>query len=157
MGGRAERRAALQEGIARFIAIVEGLPGERFLHEVAGRTPRDIVAHLIGWNYYAIEASESIRRGEVPPSLVDPGPNFSRVNGISMARFASRERAALLGQLRESAVAYDAMLAALPEAEWEDNHGVVLGNWAVTNDSFVGVMLHEFETHGAEIAAWPAP
>lgn len=152
-----ERRSELQAGIERFIGIVEGLPLERFLHAVDGRTPRDIVAHLIGWNYHAIEASDSIRRGAVPPSLVDPGPNFSRVNGISMARFATRDRAALLGQLRESAAAYDAMLAALPAAEWDDNHGVVLGDWAVTNDSFVGVMLHEFAHHGEEIAAWPAP
>ena len=157
MDAHNERRAALRLAIERFAAKVEALPAERFLHEVAGRTPRDIVAHLIGWNSYAVEASDFIRRGQVPPSLVDPGPNFSRVNGISMARFASRDLAELVGQLRESAVAYDAMLAALPDAEWADNHGVALGTWAVTNDSFVGVMIHEFEHHGLEIDAWPAP
>jgi len=44
----------------------------------AGAAPRDIVAHLIGWNYHAIEASEFIRRGALPPSVWP-----SRVAGTS--------------------------------------------------------------------------
>jgi hypothetical protein len=130
---------------------------EQFLHTVGDRTPRDIVAHLIGWNYHAIEASDFVRRGEMPPSLIDPGPDFSRVNGESIARFASQDKGALLGQLRESGVAYDAMLRDLPAAEWEDNHGVVLGKWAVTNDAFVEIMIGEFDHHRQEIETWPAP
>jgi hypothetical protein len=133
------------------------MSAEQFLHAVDGRTPRDIVAHLIGWNYHAIEASQYIRRGEMPPSLVDPGPDFSTVNGASMARFASRDRTELLGQLRESADAYDAMLRALPEAEWDDHHGVQRGTWRVTNGSFAEVMIGEFDHHRAEIAGWPTP
>jgi len=152
-----EQRANLQDRIARFAATVEGLPDGQFLHEVGGRTPRDIVAHLIGWNYHAIEASDFIRRGELPPSLLDTGPDFSAVNGVSMARFASRDKAELLGQLRASAVAHDAMIAALPEAEWGDNHGVALGDWAVTSGSFVGIMIGEYEHHQQEIADWPVP
>lgn len=152
-----ERRAALRESLDRFVGVVEGLPDERFLHVDGGRTPRDITAHLIGWNYYAIEASEFIGRGEVPPSLVDPGPDFSRVNGESMARFPSRDKGELLGQLRESGVAYDAMLRDLPAAEWGDNHGVVRGKWQVTNDSFVEIMIGEFDHHRQEIESWPAP
>ena len=152
-----EQRASLQDQIASFAATVEALPGEGFLLAVGGRTPRDIVAHLIGWNYHAIEASDFIRRGEVPPSLIDTGEDFSAVNGASMARFASRDRAELLGQLRTSAEAYDAMLAALPEAEWGDNHGVTLGDWVVTNGSFVRIMIHEFAHHRQEVADWPTP
>ncbi len=150
-----EQRANLQTEIASFVATVEALPEEHYLREVGGRTPRDIVAHLIGWNYHAIDASASIRRGELPPSLIDTGEDFSAVNGASMARFASRDRAELLGQLRASAEAYDALLAELPEAEWGDNHGVMLGDWAVTSGSFVRIMIHEFAHHREEIANWP--
>ena len=157
MATPAERRAALQTSIEQFVAGVEALPEEQFLQEAGGRTPRDIVAHLIGWNYYAIEASEPIGRGEVPPSLIDPGPDFSRVNGESMVRYAARDRGELLGQLRESAAAYDAMLRGLPDAEWDDNHGVVRGDWSVTNGSFVEIMIGEFDHHRQEVASWPAP
>ena len=157
MASPEERRAALRESLDRFVRAVEWVSEEQFLHVVDGRTPRDIVAHLIGWNNHAIEASEYIGRGEMPPSLVDPGPDFSRVNGESMARFPSREKGTLLGQLRESGVAYDAMLRALPAVEWGDNHGVVRGKWEVTNDSFVGIMIEEFDHHRQEIESWPAP
>lgn len=157
MASPEERRAGLLASIDQFVTAVEALPEGQFLHEVDGRTPRDIVAHLIGWNYHAIEASRFIARGEMPPSLVEPGPDFSRVNGESMVRYAARDRAELLGQLRESAAAYDAMLRGLPEAEWDDNHGVTRGDWAVTNGSFVGIMIGEFDHHRQEIATWPAP
>jgi hypothetical protein len=157
MASAEERRAALRESIERFVKVVEGLPEERFLHVVDGRTPRDIAAHLIGWNYLAAEASGFLRRGELPPSLVEPGPDFSRVNGESMARFASRDKGTLLGQLRESGIAYDRMLRDLPAAEWDANRGVMFGNWAVTNGDFVGVMLGEFEHHRREIESWPMP
>lgn len=152
-----ERRAALQASIEQFVVSVEALPEGLFLQAVGGRTPRDIVAHLIGWNYHAIEASGFILRGEMPPSLIDPGPDFSRVNGESMVRYAARDRAELLRQLRDSAAAYDAMLRGLPDAEWDDNHGVARGDWAVTNGSFVAIMIEEFEHHRREIASWPAP
>jgi hypothetical protein len=150
-----ERRAALQASLDRFTRVVEGLPDEQFLSVAADRTPRDIVAHLIGWNYHAIDASDFIRRGEMPPSLIDPGPDFSRVNGESIARFPSEDKGTLLGQLRESAVVYDAMLRDLPAAEWGDNHGVVRGNWSVTNDSFVEIMIGEFDHHRQELESWP--
>ena len=152
-----EQRASLQANIARFAATVEALPDERYLHMVGGRTPRDIVAHLIGWNHHAIEASAFIQCGEMPPSLIDPGPDFSAVNAASMARFASRDKGELLGQLRASTVAYGALLENLPEEEWGDNHGVTLGDWAVTIGSFLGIMIGEFEHHRQEIASWPSP
>jgi hypothetical protein len=155
MADRDAQQAAWRASVERFVAAVERLPEGAFLHESGGRTPRDIVAHLIGWHYYAIEASEFIRRGELPPSLVDPGPDWCNVNAASMARFDSRDRAGLLGQLRASAEEYGAMLRTLPDAEWDENHGVQRGNWAVTNGSFVGIMTGEFDTHRQEIETWP--
>lgn len=156
MTSPSERRTALQESLDRFVRAVEGLSEEQFLHRAVDRTPRDIVAHLIGWNYHAIDASDYIRRGEMPPSLIDPGPDFSRVNGESIARFPSEDKGTLLGQLRESAIVYDTMLRDLPAAEWTDNHGVVRGNWSVTNDSFVEIMIGEFDHHRQEVEGWPS-
>lgn len=156
MATREDQRAGLQRSIEEFAATVRALDDGQFLRESGGRTPRDIVAHLIGWNYHAIDAKDCIERGELPPSLIDPGSDFSRVNGESMVRFDARDRDTLLAQLRDSATAYDAMLATLPEAEWDDNHGLKLGEWAVTNGSFVAIMVGEFAHHGRELADWPA-
>lgn len=150
-----ERRAALAASIARFVEAVEEQPDRLFLQAVDGRTPRDIVAHLIGWNRNAIEVDAALRRGELHPSLGDPGPNFSKTNALSMARYDSRDKGQLLGQLRDSAADYDAMLRALPEVEWDDNHGVFAGRWAVTNGSLAGALVRDFDEHREEIEHWP--
>lgn len=112
-----ERVAALRTSVERFADVVAGLPEPLFLRDVGGRTPRDIVAHLIGWNWNTIEGDEQHRRGEVPAYLVDPGEDFSTVNAAAMRRYASRDRDELLGQLRDSLAALEAYLGALPPAD----------------------------------------
>ena len=112
-----EQRAALARAIAQFTEAVERQSEGVFLQAVDGRAPRDIVAHLIGWNRGAVAASAELRRGELPACLTDPGPNFNRINALSMAEYDSRDKAELLDQLRASAADYDAMLRDLPAAE----------------------------------------
>jgi hypothetical protein len=152
-----ERRQELAASIARFAEAVEQQPDELFLHPVDGRTPRDIVAHLIGWNRNAVAASADIRRGQLPACLADPGPDFSKTNADSMTRYNGRDKGELLAELRASAAEYDAMLRALPEEEWDDNHGVVRGRWPVSNGNLVAALVHDFDTHREEIVSWPNP
>ena len=57
-----EQRAALAKAIATFAEAVERQLDELFFQAVDGRTPRDIVAHLIGWNCAAVTASGELRR-----------------------------------------------------------------------------------------------
>jgi hypothetical protein len=149
-------RAELAAAIARFIEAVERQPDAAFLQARDGRTPRDIVAHLIGWNWGAVAMRDELRRGESPACLTDPGPNFSRVNGLSMAKYPSRNKAELLGQLRESAAAYDAMLGELPDAEWHAERGFALGDWPITNANLAAALVHDFSEHRAEIEGWTA-
>ncbi|HEY8599321.1 MAG TPA: maleylpyruvate isomerase N-terminal domain-containing protein [Thermomicrobiales bacterium] len=154
---REAQRTALATAIARFAEAVERQPDELFLLSVADRTPRDIVAHLIGWNRAAVVASGELRHGQLPACLTDPGPNFSRINALAMAQYASRDKGALLDQLRASAADYDAMLRDLPEAEWDEHHGIVLGDWPVSNGNLVAALIHDFTHHRGEIECWPAP
>lgn len=86
-----EQRAALAASIADFIAAVEQQPNELFLRAVEGRTPRDIVAHLIDRDRGAVATSAELRRGELPACLTDPGPNFGRI-ARSAARFRRQLR-----------------------------------------------------------------
>jgi len=152
---RETRRAALATAIARFVATLEAQPDALFLHEREGRTPRDIVAHLIGWNHSAVAVRAAIARGELPACMVEPGPDFSNTNARAMAIYDSRDKAVLLAQLRDSAAAWDAMLRELPEAEWDETNGVRLGQWPVSNGTFVEAMTEDYEHHREEISQWP--
>ncbi len=149
-----ERRAALATAIAQFSAAVEAQPDVLFLHAHAGRTPRDIVAHLIGWNYAAVAARTAIGRGELPASLVAPGPDFSATNARAMATYASRDKATLLAQLRDSAAAWDAMLRELPAAAWDETNGLQLGTWSVSNGNLVAALTEDYEHHREELRQW---
>jgi len=149
------RRAALATAIARFIAVLEAQPTALFLHEQGGRTPRDIVAHLIGWNRSAVAARASIARGELPESIVEPGPDFSTTTARAMAAYDSPDKAVLLAQLRDSAAAWDTMLRALPEAEWDETNGVRLGEWPVSNGALVEALTEDYEHHREELGQWP--
>ncbi len=95
-----EQRAALAKAIATFAEAVERQLDELFFQAVDGRTPRG-----------------ELRRGQLPACLTDPGPNFSLINALALAEYASRDKAELLHQLRGSASDYDAMLRDLPAAE----------------------------------------
>lgn len=91
------RRAELAAAIGLFVEVVGRQLDELFLRVIDGRTPRDIVAHLIGWNWGAVAASEELRRGVSPACLTNPGPNFSRVNALSMATYPLGDKAELFG------------------------------------------------------------
>jgi len=149
------RRAALATAVARFIAVVEAQPDALFLHEWAGRTPRDIVAPLIGWNHNAVAMRAARARGELPACLVEPGPDFSNTNARAMATYASCDKAILLVQLRDSAAAWDAMLRELPEAEWDETNGVRSGSWSVSNGAMAEALTEDYEHHRKAISQWP--
>ncbi len=154
--GAGERRARLREAVGRFVESVEGLPEEAFLREVAGRSPRDIVAHLIGWNRYTVEAHDELRRGELPACLTDTGEDFSKVNARSMQRYASRDRRELLAELRASAEELDRLLASLPPEEHDDNHGVTWRGRPVTVGWLTDAVRYDFDEHRQEIENWDA-
>ena len=149
-----ERRARLREAVARFAESVERLPEEAFLREVDGRSPRDIVAHLIGWNRYTVDARDELRRGELPACLADTGEDFAKVNARSMERYASHDRGELLGELRASAGELDRLLASLPPEELDDNHGVTWRGRPVTVAWLASAVRRDFDEHRREIEKW---
>ena len=67
-GAVAARLNALQEAFARFRDCVAALPGERFLERMNGWSPRDVTAHLIGWNRYTVEGCRETRQARALPA-----------------------------------------------------------------------------------------
>ncbi len=151
----AERRRKLREAFEGFVGSVEALPEGSFLRVVDGRSPRDVVAHLIGWNSAAVAGYEQQRRGETPSYLVDPGPDWSHFNAESLRRYPSRDRAELLAELRRSFAEYDAFLRALPPAEWDASHGATFRDRPVTPRRLAGGLTHDYTEHREELEHWP--
>ena len=72
----------LDRSVKAFSQCVASLDEQRFLQKLNGWTPRDIVAHLVGWNRYVVKGGRQILRGELPFYDIDPGDNYSKVNAV---------------------------------------------------------------------------
>ena len=72
----------LERGVEAVARSVSALHEPLLLADLGRWSPRDVVAHLIGWNRYVIEGSRQILQGERPFYDLDPGEDYSKVNAV---------------------------------------------------------------------------
>src|SRR5512139_3063072 len=60
-----------------FVTLVRSLTPAQFLNPIGGWSPRDIVAHLVGWNRNIRAGCQQILQGSAPSYHFD-GPNDYR-------------------------------------------------------------------------------
>ncbi len=92
----------LQRAFETFTACVAVLSAPLFLRPCTPWAPRDVAAHLIGWNYYTRTGCEQIRQGTLPFYFADAGEDFRHVNANSVQTYASPEKRALIEALTAS-------------------------------------------------------
>ena len=119
-----EQIDGLEHCVEAFAASVAGLDERLFHSNVNGWTPRDIVAHLIGWNRHIVRGAKQILCGELPFYDVDPGPDYSKVNAALVRQYGDTDRSVLLERLAESAGELMAFLRAIDPEEWDRDFGV---------------------------------
>lgn len=108
-----------------FVRLVEVLSQEEFLTSLGDWTPRDIVAHLVGWNRNVLVGCQQIQSGLQPFYHLD-GPNDYRIlNAEIVARFNSTDRPALLRELSKGRDLLVSYLEGVDEHEWNKDFGVV--------------------------------
>jgi hypothetical protein len=115
---------SLRRAYQDFAELILSLPEELFLSPLNGWAPRDVVAHLIGWNTFMIEASSSILAGESPSYYADAPNDYSNINASFTSKFSSRSKQELLAELKSSLEGLEAYVLALPAGELVADHGV---------------------------------
>lgn len=133
---------------------IVALSEKSFLMKLNGWSPRDILAHLIGWNRYVIEGSKQIQRGELPFYDIDPGENYSKVNAALVRQYGSTDRQSLLEQLRTAASELKEYLAALEPANWARDFGVRHDGSRVTIIDTVDELIEDYDHHRKQIEDW---
>jgi hypothetical protein len=145
----------LDTRIQVFVRCIDSLPEALFLKKMDKHwAPRDVVAHLIGWNRYTIEGCPQMRRGETPFYFIDPGDDFSKVNAVSVRKYHSRRRQKLVNELEASAQELRHFLLSLDPAEWEADHGVRWRGGRVTIRNTVDVLIRDYVLHRQQIEEW---
>jgi hypothetical protein len=145
----------LRESADAFKNCVIALPDEVFLRNVAEWSPRDVLAHLIGWNDYTLIGCQQIRNGEAPFYLSDELNDFSTVNAASVQKYSSQGKQLLLGELERSLQALLGFLQALDPADWERDHGAHddQGRPEIIR-AHVEALIADYVGHRREIERW---
>jgi hypothetical protein len=132
-------------------ASVVALDRESFLAKFNGWSPRDILAHLIGWNRHVIEGSKQIQRGELPFYDIDPGEDYSKVNASLVHHYSSTDRQLLLQELHASARDLKEFLASLDAEVWASDFGVRHGESKVTIRDTIDELIEDYDHHRRQI------
>jgi Uncharacterized conserved protein len=147
----------LQDAYQGFVAIILSLTDDQFLCPLAKDewAPRDVVAHLVGWNDLMIEASRSIVAGNSPAYYADSPNDYCNINAGFTSKYSSRSRQELLADLRTSLARFEACVLALPQVDLTAHHGVrhYSGDPA-TVTRIISSLAGDYRTHTAQIREW---
>ena len=138
-----------------FSTLIDSLTNEQFLAPMNGWAPRDVVAHLIGWNSLMIAASLSLLAGN-PPSYYDDAPNdYSNINASFTAKHSSQSKQELLAELQSSLEKLVKFIDSLPNEELTANHGVMhrSGDPATIAET-IDSLADDYQDHARQIEEW---
>lgn len=135
-----------------FVSVVNSLTPEAFLHSLGDWTPRDVVAHLIGWNYNIRQGCQQIRTGAAPFYHGDALNDYRTLNAEFIARFDSTDRAVLLRELEKGRAELTSFLNTIAESDWDRDFGArhYRGGPATIARS-VASLTQEYLDHAREI------
>ena len=143
-----------QRNLHAYARTIRTLSPEQFLSKMDGWSPRDMTAHLIGWNRAYVRSTDALRRGELPEVLIDPGEDFSKVNAGFVAEYDSTDAQHLLRELELSFQELARHYYTLDPADWTTDFGVRFGSNLITIDKWIGFLIEDYDNHRRQIEAW---
>lgn len=151
---KATRLEQHDRAYAEFVRLVRSMTPEQLLRRGTGWAPRDVVAHLIGWNRNIRVGCDEIRAGRTPFYHSDAPNDYRNFNAEFMAKYNSTDREALLRELAEASAALLEYFVGTSELDWSRDFGPQhYRGGAATIDRCAESITREYEEHGKEIAA----
>ena len=118
--------ADLEAAYDAFVNTARDLSPEAFLASLGDWTPRDILAHFIGWNRITLVGCRELQEGKQPFYFYDGTNDYRKVNAGFFSQYTSKDREVLL---REMATSMDMLVSYLEAvAEQIDHVCQVAGN-----------------------------
>ena len=159
----AGRAVSVSDQVARLHRAADALAGclqaldpELYLLKLNGWSPRDILAHLVGWNRATIQGSEELRRGEVPFFDVDSGEDYSTINAGFVARYSATDLGELRQELQASVAELSAYLEGLDPHDWSRTWGVRHDDELLTIGGTIDELIEDYDNHIQQIDRWVA-
>jgi hypothetical protein len=146
---------AVKDACQKFAELILSLSDEQFLSSMDGWTPRDVIAHLIGWNSLMIDSSLSILAGKKPSFYEDAGNDYSNINAGFTKKISSNLKQELLAQLKSSTENLEAFIFSLPDEALTADHGVVhYSGVPATVGKIIHSLAGDYQYHTSQIMEW---
>ncbi len=155
-GTRVEQLSDLEVAYQAFANTIQGLSRETLLRSLGDWTPRDIVAHFIGWNRITLVGCAELRERVEPFYFYDGTNDYRVVNAGFFRRYPSRDPRELLAEMAATMQALVSYLTIVPDAEWDADTGIVhYRSGPATPARCVDSLIRDYRKHRDEILAVP--
>jgi hypothetical protein len=145
----------LNQNFQSFTKVIDALSDEQFLTVMDGWSPRDVVAHLIGWNGLMIDSALEILAGN-PPSYYQDAPNdYSNINAEFMNKYSSRSKREMLADLQSTMKKLESFIESLSAGEFTASHGVTHHSGGPASVArIVSSLAGDYEYHIRQVEGW---
>ena len=151
---RKEQLADLELAYAEFMQTAKGLSPEDLMRPLGDWTPRDILAHFVGWNRITLVGCAELCEGVEPFYFHDGTNDYRKVNAPFFSRYNSSDLNILLTQVKETMDALMSYLRTVNENEWELDTGIVhYRGGPATVARCVDSLIRDYRKHREEILA----
>jgi hypothetical protein len=151
-GSRSEQLEGLDIAYKEFVQTMSTLSSENFTKSIGDWTPRDILAHFIGWNRITLVGCAELCEGVEPFYFYDGTNDYRKVNAPFFERFNSTDRETLLGQMSSTKDALVSYLKTIEENEWDADTGIIhYRGGPATAARCVDSLIRDYRKHREEI------
>ena len=117
---------------------------------------KDLLAHLIGWDYANLEATKSILQGELPKFYSHRDRDWETYNALLVERHMEEDFTELIYSLETSQRALMGFLATAPASEFDKDRGLRYKRYKVTIARLLEAEAKDEEEHARQIKAFAA-
>jgi hypothetical protein len=115
---------------------------------------KDLLAHLVGWDYANLEAAEKVLEGELPGFYAYEDRDWTTYNARLVAEHRREDFEELLASVKESHRKLINFLQTIPAEEFERDRNVRFRRYKVTISRLLQAEMKDEERHYQQIKAF---
>jgi hypothetical protein len=112
---------------------------------------KDLLAHLVGWDFANLEAAQAILAGQIPGFYAHYDRDWRTYNARLVAEYKREDFADLLASVEDSHQKLIGFLETIPAEEFDRDRGVRFKGYKVTIARTLEAELEDEKTHHTQV------
>lgn len=159
LGKRSQTSAALlsrmQRTRARLLSSIAALPAVKQDRAFIGTwSARDLVAHLVGWDYTNLDAARCVLAARLPSFYAYRDHDWQTYNAMLVAEYRRASLAESLALARDSQLRLLEFLKTVPAELFRKDLGIRFRGFKVTIERLLEAEIEDEGVHGAQVVAF---